>query len=101
PAIPRTCALSLHDALPISDQAISVKTLLDAVGFEVQIERVPTTGDLIQRVFIDRNFDMACWSVQLFDAAPWVKLDRMLRNGSPRSEEHTSELQSRENLVCR
>src|SRR5690606_10441052 len=66
-----------------ADQAISVKTLLDAVGFEVQIERVPTTGDLIQRVFIDRNFDMACWSVQLFDAAPWVKLDRMLRNGSP------------------
>lgn len=66
-----------------ADQAISVKTLLDAVGFEVQIERVPTTGDLIQRVFIDRNFDMACWTVQLFDAAPWVKLDRMLRNGSP------------------
>src|SRR5690606_14236093 len=28
-------------------------------------------------------------------------LDRMLANPIPRSEEHTSELQSRENLVCR
>src|SRR5215475_9977410 len=40
------------------------------------------------------------WTVQLTDAAEQVP-DRPLPPRTPRSEEHTSELQSRENLVCR
>src|SRR3712207_6980455 len=38
----------------------------------------------------------------LLSAAPiWTNKDRMFRDGLLRSEEHTSELQSRQYLVCR
>src|SRR5690606_41790238 len=66
---------SLHDALPISP-APSLKTL---------------PGDDVRQIlwrFADR-----------FDIQMLVQSARSVARG--RSEEHTSELQSRENLVCR
>src|SRR5690606_40068090 len=77
------CALSLHDALPISDRGGNGPGLTDALS-----------GDVL--------FDEATQRVPTSEA---TRLYLMTR-GSPvavpsRSEEHTSELQSRENLVCR
>jgi peptide/nickel transport system substrate-binding protein len=65
-----------------SDQGLAVKTALEAVGFTVQHEVAPTTGDLIAKVITDANYDLACWSIQLFEAAPFVKLDRFFRSTS-------------------
>jgi peptide/nickel transport system substrate-binding protein len=65
-----------------SADSLAVKTMLDAVGFNVQQDTVPATADLTSKVIVDANFDLACWSVQLFDVAPWVKLDRFLRSDS-------------------
>src|SRR5690606_40109504 len=81
--------LSLHDALPI----------LDADG-----SRVPDRG----KVFPREHVDLALVHPAEGDVSPeghdidhlhdWVD---HLRDRGIRSEEHTSELQSRENLVCR
>src|SRR5690606_39410391 len=78
---PEPYTLSLHDALPISQAG----RLGDQVGI-AQICR----GDLQRRdIEIRQSIDT------------WLVPGRAQVGDALRSEEHTSELQSRENLVCR
>src|SRR5690606_42035148 len=89
PASPANYTLSLHDALPIfelqgvrkSEREERSKAMLTAVGLEDLFHRRPheMSGGQQQRVAIARA----------------------VVSNPERSEEHTSELQSRENLVCR
>ncbi|MEO8695335.1 MAG: ABC transporter substrate-binding protein [Acidimicrobiales bacterium] len=65
-----------------ASQALAVKTALDAVGFNVEMQTAPATSDLIRIVVTEKNFDMACWSLQVFDAGAWVKLERFLGSTS-------------------
>src|SRR5690606_41381375 len=85
-----SCTLSLHDALPISRQACDAPVLPAQAG----------------RVRHGRPGPDRCGG-DLRAVADAVRAERD-RSTSPqsgavdrRSEEHTSELQSRENLVCR
>src|SRR5690606_41892762 len=88
PPTPEIHALSLHDALPISFLRLTTKITLgneaccrDRVGARVLAQ-----------------------STRSYTNSHRKKADAMgfLQPGpSARSEEHTSELQSRENLVCR
>src|SRR5690606_41855547 len=78
--------LSLHDALPI---------------FEVGVERGRLDAVLLRgapRVDVDRNQRFGWVDDEV--AAALQLYDRVVHRRE-RSEEHTSELQSRENLVCR
>src|SRR5207302_2816305 len=83
--------LSLHDALPICLAEI------DAAAIHRRRELVRERFGLHRLVPVE----------QVFLAAPvrgFVGLEhgeKIFRDGPVRSEEHTSELQSRENLVCR
>src|SRR2546430_10638341 len=83
PATPEIYPLSLHDALPIFDhrgqQVMSRRDRVHVAG-QVQVERLH--GD-----------DLAV------SAPGRAALDA--ERGPHRSEEHTSELQSQSNLVCR
>src|SRR5690606_41224426 len=88
PPPPGSYPLSLHDALPIS-------------GFIVENLRkafpdTDETGELDLILFAGDVFDrlLSFPSTEASEAADWF-MDFL------RSEEHTSELQSRENLVCR
>jgi peptide/nickel transport system substrate-binding protein len=65
-----------------SDQRVAVAAALRAVGFDVQEETVGTTAQQVQKVIVDADYDLACWSLQLFDNATWVTLDRSLRSDS-------------------
>jgi peptide/nickel transport system substrate-binding protein len=65
-----------------ASQALAVKTALDNVGFNVEMQTAPATSDLIRIVVTEKNFDMACWSMQVFDAGAWVKLERFLGSAS-------------------
>src|SRR5690606_42125632 len=77
PAPTEIYTLSLHDALPISSESCSVAD-------SARVISAPAS----------RSTMMPDWSIKIsFPAA--VALVKA------RSEEHTSELQSRENLVCR
>src|SRR5690606_39564485 len=81
--------LSLHDALPIFALGVASQLgiTLDLVllGGHQQQVHLARFGSLTQHLVVDRH---------VFD----VKRDVLF---CLRSEEHTSELQSRENLVCR
>src|SRR5690606_40225429 len=89
----KTRTLSLHDALPIlvgSDAtALAVSRALRERGFLVVAIRPPTVPDGSARLRIT------------FSAAHELEDVKRLLETFSRSEEHTSELQSRENLVCR
>src|SRR5207302_10314092 len=91
---PETCTLSLHDALPIFGDGVRVAVdgeldpgvagRADVVGGQIE--------PLRRGVDLERGAGARAGPEQLAE----VDLDRRAR-----SEEHTSELQSRENLVCR
>src|SRR5690606_40104746 len=97
--LPRTSTsaiytLSLHDALPIfhngGSENISEAQVLDAVR-------------ILNRDFRKQNADVNNVVSQFQSIAGDVEIEFALAKVAPngRSEEHTSELQSRENLVCR
>src|SRR5207302_8938861 len=77
------CPLSLHDALPIYMECAEVD-FLRVRGLSVKL---PWEGVLI-------GFPRVSATCDYFKPARFEEL-------LDRSEEHTSELQSRENLVCR
>src|SRR5690606_41216156 len=76
---------SLHDALPISQfdrRSIEIGVYFPGIEFAMH------------------NYGAAIWSNARL--APYADVGVLLpQAGVERSEEHTSELQSRENLVCR
>src|SRR5687768_18206197 len=87
-ATPEIYTLSLHDALPIFELvAARNDALFGPVDVKVVNGGEEMTGEdaLAQVVVVDRNVHRS-FSVAIDD---------------PRSEEHTSELQSRLHLVCR
>src|SRR3712207_8565066 len=77
--------LSLHDALPISDDQLRGDAADDVEHPGEHHAVVPAAVQVEPRAVEDQRVDDAA-------AAPGVR---------PRSEEHTSELQSRQYLVCR
>src|SRR5205809_4822419 len=85
PATPDISALSLHVALPISADAAALAALFNSRWLTALARLVadPARGGF-------RRFN-----------AHVVRGLPIPRSGSPRSEEHTSELQSRLHLVCR
>src|SRR5207253_10814229 len=96
-ATPHTPTLSLHDALPIFRSQIAITTVDSPKG----------NIDGTTRAYTIYAND------QLTDSKDWNDIIVAYRNGGPlrirdigqavtgRSEEHTSELQSRGHLVCR
>src|SRR5690606_41564315 len=87
--------LPLHDALPISHDRVG-----DVCGYIVvdllwlaQGPWVQESGFSIRRRVIRQQVIKGC--------AEGVNIGAYIRVAAVRSEEHTSELQSRENLVCR
>src|SRR5690606_41689821 len=95
PPAPAVSPLSLHDALPIFAGGVAARedVPLDvedaAVGrAQVRVVQEPV-GEAV--VLLDAEFDLG----EVAGADEARALDTV------RSEEHTSELQSRENLVCR
>src|SRR5690606_40186537 len=79
--------LSLHDALPISVQQLQVQAELLGI--------LPGGGKIadVHPLVLDPQ--------HIGHIAPLQGFAQVGLHAYPRSEEHTSELQSRENLVCR
>src|SRR5207253_8733780 len=96
-ATPSISTLSLHDALPIS-LAVSGRTIPPAV-VSLASSRSTTTRSPNGLSVID---PVSCSvSVASINPRRWGFLNGARRRQNPRSEEHTSELQSRGHLVCR
>src|SRR5690606_39673950 len=86
--------LPLHDALPISALARDCRSISSCNAVNGQTS---TTG------YSFSNASIAAWSSSTRGRSEGVSPapDRTSGSWAHRSEEHTSELQSRENLVCR
>src|SRR5690606_40673843 len=92
--------------LIVEDNELNMKLfhdLLDSQGYEVL-----QTREGLQALAIAREHrpDLILMDIQLpeisgLEVTKWLKDDEELNHIPVRSEEHTSELQSRENLVCR
>src|SRR5690606_40592650 len=94
---PQIHTLSLHDALPISVTAIVGPTARE--GAAARSTRLPASfqdDDTVSLSLIERSDDET-----LSDFARFMQLLTTPEIAQRRSEEHTSELQSRGNLVCR
>src|SRR5690606_41420693 len=101
--LPSSCAsffspLSLHDALPILLIFLAVVLLGLVIPRSWDPER--RTALLGMLVLLVSLWAMVSQLLFLWDVSLPAQALAFLR-GSRRSEEHTSELQSRENLVCR
>src|SRR5690606_42109771 len=79
--------LSLHDALPIYD------------AIDAALRAHPVSGDLLAAVVLSASPDKVV--VARSSGEVITITGKQHAFAKPRSEEHTSELQSRENLVCR
>src|SRR5438270_8880018 len=80
------CTLSLHDALPISSQLLACLLALEPVPSEPPSEPRARRSERVSRALLPE-----------LQASPLARQERR----AWRSEEHTSELQSQSNLVCR
>lgn len=61
-------------------KAVAVKSMLDAVGFNVQLEPVGTVADKISRVLAHQNYDIVTWGLSLFDDNPYDRLSSYLHS---------------------
>src|SRR5207302_7358352 len=91
PPTPATSTLSLHDALPISLRPRNVLR---------RMNQPRSTAASQTKVMSDRPYE-APMLLTREKSSVFPKSRNMGCTRLMRSEEHTSELQSRENLVCR
>src|SRR5690606_39806201 len=91
--------LSLHDALPISVSSDAAPRMLTSALTTVAVLATAWVGSLSSTSWST----IAPPSAVAYSPVSAVSkgIDRIARTRPCRSEEHTSELQSRENLVCR
>lgn len=54
--------------------ALAVQAMLNAVGFDLVVDTVPTFGDIVTRVFAKRDFQMTQFGIGMFDDDPWASL---------------------------
>src|SRR5205085_5774093 len=92
---PEMYTLSLHDALPIFGGSVDVgagESALITVSIAQQEPLVFASRDQVEDRIAATERAWADWSGARNYEGPWA---------DARSEEHTSELQSQSNLVCR
>src|SRR5690606_41742380 len=94
-ALTQVSPLSLHDALPI---------LLTPDGAPLSGVTIKVKGTARQTSTKDDgrySIAVSPRDVLVYTSVGYVEQERVVSSEDKRSEEHTSELQSRENLVCR
>src|SRR5262249_60642220 len=98
PAPPEISPLSLHDALPISNPGRGIVASALPGGHEgiLLVEDESTVRDIAQAALTGLGYRVFTATSGLAALQVWET-----RRHEVRSEEHTSELQSLTNLVCR
>ncbi|MEX2626313.1 MAG: ABC transporter substrate-binding protein [Ilumatobacteraceae bacterium] len=72
-----TCAVSSEDT------ALAIVAQLEAAGVEVDLELLPDFGVLFATVGLEKNFDVACWGLNIIDDGIWATLNNSLSSTSP------------------
>jgi peptide/nickel transport system substrate-binding protein len=66
-----------------ADQTLTVAAQLEAAGFEVETDITLTVSQLIERVRVDRNYELACWGFNYDASTTWVRLFTAVGPGGP------------------
>lgn len=83
--------------------ALAIQSMLQAVGFTVNIEYGATISDVVKRLYVDHDFDVANAALNIPDAAPYLRLYSSLNSqsanntvgvNSPEIDEILNEIQS-------
>jgi peptide/nickel transport system substrate-binding protein len=76
-----------QNAPEAQELAIAVQGMLDAVGFNVELDNSRTADDFANLITETADYDIACHSLSLTDAGPWTRLYRRIGDGnSPSSQ---------------
>src|SRR5690606_39649961 len=95
----RIYILSLHDALPIWKLPVVFICENNGYAMGTSVERTANHTDIWK---LGKGYEMPCGPVDGMNPVKVAKaVHKAFHSLFQRSEEHTSELQSRENLVCR
>lgn len=62
--------------------AVAIKAMLDAVGFDVQLDLVSSVADVVSKVYVEGAFDLARGSNSIPDADPYSALDTAMNSTS-------------------
>jgi peptide/nickel transport system substrate-binding protein len=65
-----------------ADYGLAVKTLLDRAGFSINLDATVAVGPFVQKVNVERNYQLACQGLNIDDASPWIGFGRFLGGGS-------------------
>src|SRR5207249_10723726 len=98
PSPPHTFTLSLHDALPIWNLQVPAIAKISAPARDTRVVLAAVPAHAHSLPLLPRG-DAGAQFVN--DPRDFVSRNARILNTGPRSEEHTSELQSRFDLVCR
>lgn len=61
---------------------LAVQSLLQSVGFTVNIINANNAGDIVKQVYVQRDYDMAHAGIGLYEAIPFLGLDTTLDSAS-------------------
>ncbi len=76
-----------HLADPVSQKAaVTMKAMLEAVGFQVTLDPQKSVTDLTQKVYIDKNFDMTAGAISIGEEDPYTGLAAPLMPTSPSNQ---------------
>lgn len=53
---------------------LAVQSMLQAVGFDVRLDFVHSPTDMVKRLYVDHDYDLAFGGTGLLDAAPFLRL---------------------------
>lgn len=84
--------------------AVAIKAMLEAAGFEIELDLVNTVAEQVKRIYVDGDFDLALGSTSISDADPYSRLFVSLHSASlsnpgrysnPKMDELLSELKGK------
>lgn len=64
-------------------ESVATKALLERVGFKVDIEGVASIADQIQKIYVDRDYDLARGATSVSESDPFQRLQGNYNSTSP------------------
>lgn len=62
--------------------ATATQAMLNKAGFNVTVEYVPTVTDMVQRMYVDHDFDLTHGAYDIANAIPYLRLSSATRSNS-------------------
>lgn len=74
------------------NSALAFEAMLEAVGFQVDVNLVNSTTDQVRLVAVDKDYDVAGWGLSFREADPYPKMYAMMHSQGPQTYGmHTSD----------